>query len=211
MKSLLVSALAAVAVAQIESDQQSLAAVIPTVRQQWLTGYLVQAAIALGYGRCKTISNEPNNGWADEPNDDWNERTSVRLWLVPDVQYNWRWQSKKDLVKWSNFGLEHDEPKQQDYNRRRIRKLLGLFLRARCSTLAPLWRLLQAQSLHYWSPVWLVSNATPPLESVGNDSPQWRRSHLPASEFCSWLDYRLSCVMQQWWRWQGRKRMQRTS
>jgi hypothetical protein len=62
MNSLLVSALAAVAVAQIETDQQSLAALIPTVRQHLLTGNLVQAAIASGYGRCKTISYEPNNG-----------------------------------------------------------------------------------------------------------------------------------------------------
>lgn len=211
MNSLLVSALAAVAVAQIETDQQSLAALTPTVRQHLLTGYLVQAAIAPGYGRCKTISNEPNDGWTDEPNDDWNERTSVRLWFVPDVQYNSRWQSKIDLVKRSNFELEHDEPKKQDHNRRRIRKLPGLFLRVQWSTLASLWRLLQAQSLHHWSPAWLVSNATPPLESDGNESPQWRCKHLPAPEFYSRLDNRLSCVMQQWWRWQERKRMQRTS
>ena len=55
MNSLFVSALAAVAVAQNRR-------ITPAVRQHLLTGYLVQAAIAPGYGRCKTISNEPNDG-----------------------------------------------------------------------------------------------------------------------------------------------------
>jgi hypothetical protein len=176
-----------------------------------LTGYLVQAAIASGYGRCKTISNEPNDGWTDEPNDDWNECTLDRLWLVPDVQYNSRWKSKTDLVKRSNFELEHDEPKKQDHNRRRIRKLLGLLVRVQWGSLASLRWLLQAQSLHHWSLVRLVSNATPTLESDGNESPQWRCRQFPSPELYSWLDKRLPCIMQQWWRWQEWERMQRTS
>ena len=70
MNSLFVSALAAVAVAQNRR-------ITPAVRQHLLTGYLVQASIAPGYGRCQIISNEPNDGGADEPNDDWNECTPV--------------------------------------------------------------------------------------------------------------------------------------